>query len=173
MSRIKAIFEIEETLYKRFIMALQLTEEEPNDVVERLLKSYVSKTFLQEATSCNDQRRVQIAPKTDVDYGKAIRRLPKWARTPSQLNHKIIRAYLQLAEDGIVTYDLLAVRCHDPIQHPDVFVPTFNSNFAQMRFDEHTSHGKVFEVDNRGIVTIWSEVEPYLNKYKDFFLLHD
>ena len=173
MSRKKVIFEIEEALYTRFIMALQLTEEEPNDVLEKLLKSYVSKTFLQEATSCNDEKHTPITPKADVDYGKAIRRLPKWARNPSQLNHKIIRAYLQLAEEGVVTLDRLAARCNDPIRHPDVFVPTFSSNFAQMKFDEHTSHGKVFEVDHRGIITIWSEVAPCLNEYKDLFLLHD
>ena len=41
-----------------------------------------------------------------------------------------------------------------------------------MKFDGEKSHGKVFDVNDNGIVSIWSYVEKCIEEYKEAFLLH-
>lgn len=103
-------------------------------------------------------------------WGKAIPRIPRWAKHPQQNNHKILRAYFELQKEiGKVTIDALRNRCSDPQTHPHTFVPHFDNNFAQMKFDNGNSHGKVFE-EQDGIVLIWDKINDTLMKYRDFFL---
>ena len=139
-------FNIDTGLNQRFQMALQLNEEHADQVIEAMLKSYIARTFSQAAASYTDNSSPKLTPPNDTNYAKAIHRIPKWANKPTQINHKIIRAYLQLAEMGEVTYNQLARQCTNHEDHPDVYVPTFSSNFAQMKFDGDKSHGKVFDV---------------------------
>jgi len=49
-----------------------------------------------------------------------------------------------------------------------LYVPTFRSNYAQMKLDGPKTHGKVFE-DNGVYVTIWSEVEEVMRQYQNQF----
>lgn len=165
-------FNIDTGLNQRFQMALQLNEEHADQVIEAMLKSYIARTFSQAAASYTDNSSPKLTPPNDTNYAKAIHRIPKWANKPTQINHKIIRAYLQLAEMGEVTYNQLARQCTNHEDHPDVYVPTFSSNFAQMKFDGDKSHGKVFDVAPDGHVTIWREVESCLRSYKQKFLVH-
>ncbi len=161
---------IDSALQQRFEMALQLNGDDKNTIVSALLKSYVAQIFAHEAAQYNSTS-AQEHHKADDYYGMALRRIPKWAKKSSQINHKIIRAYLQLSEKGVVTYNMLADYCSDKT-NADVFIPTFHSNFAQMKFDGEKSHGKVFEVDENGVVTIWKHVEDCLETYKQYFVLH-
>lgn len=111
---------------------------------------------------------VAITP--HVNDGKAIGKIPKWATAPTQNNHKIIRAYLQLFEEhGRVTRPELERRCQTPDQHPDVYVSDFQGNFNSMKTDKGKSHGKVFTDDGYNI-GIWSVVEDTIEKYKALFL---
>ena len=163
---------IDDGLLKRFEMALQLNEESREEAIGTMLKTYVARTFSQEAATYESTQPSPAISNNDDNYGKALHRIPKWAKKTTQINHKIIRAYLQLAENGTVTFDMLARRCNNATEHPDVYVPTFNSNFAQMKFDGDKSHGKVFEVDDTGYVTIWFYVEDEIMRYKEKFLLY-
>lgn len=163
-------FHIDDSLLMRFQMALQLNNDTADQVIESLLRGYVVRSFSQAAATYNNPISHVATQVNDSNYAKAINRIPKWARKPQQINHRIIRAYLQLAELGPVTYDQLAQQCNNSTEHPDVYVPTFNSNFAQMKFDGDKSHGKVFEVDSNGQVTIWAEVESCLLAHKDSFM---
>ena len=105
-----------------------------------------------------------------VDEGKANGKIPKWATAPSQNNHKIIRAYLQLFEEhGRVTRPDLEKRCQSPNEHPDVYVPDFYGNFASMKTDKGNSHGKVFTDDGYNI-GIWEVVEHTIEQYRSLFL---
>lgn len=160
---------LDEDLQKGFEMALQLNNEKREDVTDRLIRSYVSRAFAQAAASY-EQPDTLVSTKGSGDYyGKAIHRIPKWAKKPNQINHKIIRAFFQLEKNGAVPYSALANRCNDKEAYPDVYVPTFSSNFAQMKFDGDKSHGKVFEVSSEGIVTIWNVVlSTLINCKKDF-----
>ena len=104
------------------------------------------------------------------EWGKAINRIPRWARKPQQYNHKILRAFFELQRElGNVTLEALRGRCSDPLGHPDTYVPHFDNNFTQMKFDNGNSHGKVFE-EQDGYITIWDRISDTLLRYRDYFL---
>ena len=104
------------------------------------------------------------------EWGKAIHRIPRWARNPQQNNHKILKAFLELQQElGRVTLEALRKRCSDPVGHPETYVPHFDNNYAQMKFDNGNSHGKVFEEEG-GFVTIWDRISDTLLRYRDYFL---
>lgn len=121
-------------------------------------------------SSAKPSIRTSVAKSTLVYDGKANGKIPKWATAPSQNNHKIIRAYLQLFEEhGRVTRPELKSRCQSPNEHPDVYVPDFNGNFTSMKTDNGNSHGKVFTDDGYNI-GIWEVVEDTIEQYKSLFL---
>lgn len=159
---------IDEAVCTRFDMALQLNGEAKETAVTALLKSYIAQTFSRAAAM------YEVSPTVSENeyYGKALRMIPQWAKKPSQVAHKIIRAYLQLAAEGTVTYQALCNRCSNPERYADVYVPTFSSNFAQMKIDAEKSYGKVFEVDGYGIVALWSHIASKVEEYKTAFLCH-
>ena len=104
------------------------------------------------------------------EWGKAINRIPRWARNPQQNNHKILRAFFELQKEmNHVSIDALRRRCSDPVGHPDTYVPHFDNNFTQMKFDNGNSHGKVFE-EKDGFITIWDRLSDTVQKYRDYFL---
>ena len=127
----KLTFEVNEDLSKRFDMALQLTGESKETVLEGLMKAYIMQTFSQAAAIY--QTEIQ-GSNADKNFGKAIHKIPKWASKPMVVPSKIIRAYLQLLEEkGSVTYPELMLRCSDKENYPDEYIATFANNFAQMK----------------------------------------
>lgn len=113
----------------------------------------------------------QPLPRRDYwrEWGKANSRIPRWARNPQQNNHKILRAFFELKQEiGNVTIDALRRRCSDPTAHPETYVPHFDNNYSQMKFDNGNSHGKVFE-EHDGFITIWDRISDTLQKYRDYF----
>lgn len=159
---------MEENLYKSLQMALQINNETLEAVADSIFRNYISKTFSKAATAIESGNAKNQVQNEDINYGKAMYRIPKWAKKHNQINHKIIKAFLKLAQNGAVAYEDLLRECSNP--DSDVYVPTFSSNFAQMKFDGDKSHGKVFVVDNSNIVTIWEYVEDTILQYKEDFL---
>lgn len=163
-------FNINEEIYKKFILALQLSNENEDEVVERLLSEYASNAFTKAAKSLGVKKEAtQTEYFESIDFGKAIRKIPSWAYKPNQNNHRLIKAFLLIQEEqDKVTLDELCARCNDDYNYPDTYVSDFKGNFAQMKTDAGNSHGKVFIVENDE-VKIWSEVEDVLNEYADRF----
>ena len=128
-------------------------------------------SFSKEANAATS---VSNAPKQVNDgsfYGKALNKIVKWANRPTQINYKILRAFLQLSDElDLVDYNNLMLRCSNEDAHPDVYVPTFVTNFAQMKFDGEKSHGKVFVVDENNIVSLWDYIEDEVMKFREDFL---
>lgn len=165
--KMKVSFEINEDLFKRFDMALQLTGENRDTAIESLMKAYVVQTFSQTASSY--QTEIQ-GGNTNRNFEKAIHKIPKWAAKPMVIPSKIIRAYLQILEEkGEVPYPDLMLRCSDKENHPDEFVATFANNFAQMKFDDEKSHGKVFEVTNNQKILLWNNVKEIIMNNQEKF----
>lgn len=160
---------IEEDIYSRFQMAATISNQTVEDAVDICFRRYISETFgnvsREYATGASHQQSTVDA---DNWYGKANQRIPQWAAKPTQYNHKIIRAYF-LAEEmyGDVAIEDIEQLCSDP-NRPDLFVPTFKSNYAQMKLDGPKTHGKVFE-DDGVYVTIWNEVEEVMRQYQNQF----
>ena len=163
----KVIFEINEDLSKRFEMALQLTGENKDTVLESLMKAYIVQSFSKMASTYQTEIQGSDA---DKNFAKAIHKVPKWASKPMVVPSKIIRAYLQLLDEkGSVTYPELMLRCSDKEKYPDEYVATFANNFAQMKFDDEKSHGKVFEIIGNNII-IWKNIEELIIMNKEKFV---
>lgn len=153
----KLTFEINDELFKRFEMALQLAGENKDTVLESLIKAYIVQSFSQTASAY--QTEIQ-GSNADNNFAKALHKIPKWASKPMVVPSKIIRAYLQLLDEkGSVTYPELMLRCSDKEKYPDEYVANFANNFAQMKFDDEKSHGKVFEVNSNQLVLLWKKIE--------------
>ncbi len=163
----KLTFDVNDDLAARFEMALQLTGENKSTAIESLMKAYVVQNFSRAASAYQDETP---ASDTDKNHAKALHKIPKWASKPMVIPSKIIRAYLQLLdENGSVSYPELLLRCSDKENHPDEFVGTFANNFAQMKFDDEKSHGKVFEVIGNQQIILWKNVEGELMSHKEKF----
>lgn len=167
------VLNLDEDILLRFNMALQLNNENVEEVFESFMKKYFVESFSKEASGYGG-KEISIQPSPDEYYGKALNKISKWAGKPHQINYKILRAFLQLeGELEAVTYDNLMLRCNNQEKHYDVYVPTFSSNFEQMKIDAEKSHGKVFVVDENGVVTLWNYIADEVKKYKnDFLKLH-
>jgi hypothetical protein len=160
---------IDDDIYEKFRIALSLTKDEQNQAIEHCMKWYITKSFEKAAQAYS--QTAQSKPDEDAAayfHGKANQRIPSWAFKPTQYNHKIIRAFFKAEKaTGRVTITDLELLCNDK-SVPELYVPTFRSNYAQMKLDAPKSHGKVFEDDGE-TVTIWGEVKDTLLKHKKFF----
>lgn len=159
-------YNISKEILEKFEIALTISKENASDTIEKCMCSYISKVFGDVSKDFNPNYIKK--PNEKSYYMKALHRIPIWAVKPNQNNHKIICAYFKTQKKyGNVTLSTLEKMCSDKEQL-DVYVPTFKINFYNMKIDGEKSHGKVFEDDGNN-VWIWSEIEPTLMKYKDYF----
>lgn len=158
----KITFELDSDLHMKFSVALKLNHETQKAALEKCVKEYISKVFFSES------EKYSTTTPLSTETPKAIKRIPRWAANPDQINHKIIRAYFLLSEslDSVTVYDMEHL-CLDASK-PDTYCPTFRNNYAQMKIETPKSTGKVFEEKN-GFVSIWDRVEPTLMKYRESF----
>jgi pterin-4a-carbinolamine dehydratase len=173
----KITLDIYDALLDRLNKALEFQGETLDQAFSEFADGYIEATYLK-VQAYYDELRGAIARESDVKLSvhhssenepKCVRRVPAWARKPNQYNHRIIKAFFQLEnERGVVRLRELEQRCHDLEHHPEVYVPTFSSNFAQMKFDEGNSHGKIFE-ESYGTVTLWEKAKAVLDEHKHFF----
>ena len=139
---------VDQDVYDKFCMALKLSNEEENAVIEKGMRSYIARIFDRVSHEYNPSGVNKTSMETEKDYyGKAIQRIPVWALKPNQYNHKIIRAFLK---QKTLTGRFILVQwkklCSDK-ERSELYVPTFRNNYAQMKIDGPKSHGKVFEDD--------------------------
>lgn len=161
---------IEEDIYDKFYMALNLSKQEENSAVEECMKWYIAKTFEKVSQQYQPGKNEKTGGCEKGNfYGKARKRIPVWAKRPEQYCHKIIRGFFLCEEkQGIVHISDLEELCSRE-ELPELFVPTFRNNYSQMKIDGVKTYGKVFEDDGK-TVHIWSEVEEILRKYKNDFM---
>lgn len=157
---------IDKDIYDIFQIVLKRHNHNEKEIIENYLISYLSHQM------AKDQNRDLMLSKKvaySEDYqGKANDKIPVWAHKPSQYNHKIIKAYFKLLnQSNEVTLYNMELLCSDK-STPELYVPTFRTNYASMKYDGEKSHGRVFEDDGK-YVKIWSGVEKTLLKYKSFF----
>lgn len=164
------IVQIDTDIIEKFEMALKLTGENKENAITNMMKKYIMDSFSAVASNI-DKKPTGSSENMDPYYMKGVRKISIWAERPKQNNYKIIRAFLQLEEEkGNVFLEDMKNRCNDPDNHMDVYVPTFITNFAQMKFDGAKSNGKIFEVSSVEEVTIWEEAVQTIDVYRGKFL---
>lgn len=160
---------VDEDIYEKFSLAMNLTKDSENDAIETCMKWYIANAFEKVSQEYNPKGTAKkVVDSSNNYYGKATQRIPVWALKSNQYNHKIIRAYFMAVDiAGQATITMMERLCSDK-DHPELYVPTFKNNYSQMKLDGPKSHGKVFEDDGEN-VWVWSEVESVLMKYKSSF----
>ena len=162
MNKKKITFLTDNETHEKFTVALMLAGENQTNALNNCMKEYISRVFAQVS-----EKYASNSP-LSTEAPKAIRRIPRWANNPDQINHKILRAYLLLQKesDKITVYDIEKLCLNADRQ--DTYVPTFRNNFMQMKIETPKSTGKVFEEKN-GFVEIWDRVKDVVAKYEDAF----
>lgn len=160
---------IEEDVYEKFCLALNLTKDAEEKAVESCLRWYIAKTFGKISQEYEPEKEAKQERKSKGNfYAKAKKRIPVWAERPEQYCHKIIRGFFWCLEhNGQVTIEELETICSKE-DFPQFYVPTFRNNYYQMKIDAAKTYGKVFE-DNGVTINIWNEIKDTLLEYKKYF----
>lgn len=136
------------------------------EVESAIIKAHepIEETFKFICHSCHveydslPKEKTQRKDITEPSFDK-IQRIKLWAGRPEQINHKIIRAYLELEKKGDVTLCDLKKHCGEKMK-----VSTFDSNFASMKTDHGNSHGAVFYEDSP-CVRVWDRARAEIEKH--------
>ena len=75
-------FQIDEDVAGKFSIALNLTNDEPNEVIENCMRKYIAAAFSNVASSMAPLAKA--VTNDNPYYGKANQRIPKWAQRPNQ-----------------------------------------------------------------------------------------
>ena len=160
----KISIDVDDQVYDRFQAALKLTDKEEGAAIEEAMKAFIAQSFAEVIG--------EYQPSTDNArkyWGKDAKRIPRWACHNEQYNHKIIAAYFEAIRlDGKATLPRIEELCADKEQER-FYVPTFRTNYAQMKADGPKTHGRVFE-DNGFEVWIWKEVADVMDAYSYAFI---
>lgn len=166
--------EINDELYAKLKLITNFNNEDEVILIENLITNYLSSELNKISKSLTPSKK-EVSSNFSLDYdssdfyAKAIDRIPIWARKKEQYNHKILRAYFKaLKTSENVTISNMELLCSDENNH-ELYVPTFRTNYAQMKIDGPKSHGKVFEDDGKHVY-IWSGVKSVIEKYKEYFM---
>lgn len=169
---------IDSDTFEKFQIALKLRRETTEIVLQNFIESYIAESFSEVAAQFKgSSKRSKEISKNNTNYSesksvyaKAVNRIPLWAKRINQINHKIIKAFFEIETEKSVVYLAdLKTRCGNQDLYPKTYAKDFIGNFNQMKIDAPKSHGKVFEVNEEGVVVIWTEVKETLLEYKKYF----
>ena len=93
------------------------------------------------------------------EIAKVGRKLPRWAKKPSQNCTQVLRAYIQAKREGVQPITTTAIQ--NRLADPSIFPTTF----AQMKNIAQKNNGKVFEhVGDE--VRIWPPVAAFVEEFE-------
>ena len=125
-------FTVDSDVYEKFNIALSLSRELSDEAANACLRWYIAQAFGNASKVYTPKATKQTDTNKDF-YGKALQRIPMWALKPNQYNHKIIKAYfmsIDIAEHATL---MMMERLCSNKDRPDLYVPTFRNNYAQMK----------------------------------------
>ena len=143
-----------------FIKALELPQEAIAALLELTPANYIGNAREQAEGIIlrrSNERLVTLTKDERAEVKKVARRLPVWAKRPTQINAKILTAYLRLEQTTGVPVTVAALKK----KLPDI--PTFDSNFVQMCVIAERNHAKVFEKKGDEVF-IWPPVEDLVRE---------
>ena len=127
-------FTVDSDVYEKFNIALSLSRELSDEAANACLRWYIAQAFGNASKVYTPKATKQTDTNKDF-YGKALQRIPMWALKPNEYNHKIIKAYfmsIDIAEHATL---MMMERLCSNKDRPDLYVPTFRNNYAQMKLD--------------------------------------
>ena len=108
--------------------------------------------------------------------------IKKWASGVNQINYRIIKSYFKAIElNGTATVDSMKELCSNQKEYPGLYIYKnngFDNHYRQLKTSSVVNgkikkgkniDGKIFWEDNQE-VKILIDVEPFLEKYKSYFI---
>lgn len=157
-AKVKKTFLIDKKLDVQFSSLCELAKVDKIQSAENAIVNY--KNCLIEKIK---KGKGKLGKEAEIEYGKAIRKIPKWANSSNKKNHKLIASYFAAEEiqgEGRVTKTKMKELCAKDVN--------FGSTYSSLKSDGPTANGRVFE-DDGTYVWIWDEVKPKLLEYKKYF----
>ncbi len=117
-------------------LGYEINENELNEIEIPIIKK--------EKTSLSDSEEIE----------KVRSKIPNWLKNTDQINSKILINYMELLkQDNSVLYKNLENSCSS--------IPSFKSNYNQMKTISIKNHAKVFE-EVGGVITLWLPVKEFI-----------
>lgn len=158
-------FNVNENTLKMFELALSISNENPDNVFEKLAKEYAAAVLqkMQNNTAFHTEvQENEILPQT-----KAEKKVPLWARRNTQISHQIIKAFFSCEKEGIASRREMKNKfqeCND-----DKTSDQFENNLNSMGTDKGNSHGHIFDFYGDEVV-IAKKAKEVLYRHKNDFL---
>ena len=189
---------VDEDLLLRFEAALMLKHDTVDLAIEKFMDNYTSdaaeiltgnNTTKAHKSNRNHKKsdvKVEVKQNTTVEplnETEIIEQfIKKWASGISQINHRIVKSYFKSIElNGKATFDSMKELCSNQKEYPGLYIYKnggFENHYRQMKTSSVVNgkikkgksiDGKIFWESNQE-VNILTEVEPFLEKYKSYFI---
>ena len=162
--------ELSDVLIPRFELALSISGETKQQVLERLLRTYCSGVFSSEAVRLSPPRPRTIPSPLpgsgdEAVHSRAYQRIPLWATRPSQLCHLILQAFFALEHNGVASRSAMARYYREASGRPE---QNFAQNLGNMCTEAGNAYGKVFSCAGDE-VRLYPPVEAQARRYRSAF----
>ena len=138
----------------------ELDKEAHAEIVRGLIIVSDLKRMLNKQRSEPLQKPMSRKPTDVEEVRKVNRRLKLWAGRQTQINSKILNAFLKLERSGAAPIREIDLRNELPNEK------SFESNFAQMKIIAEKNNGKIFEQYGENI-SLWSPVTDAVREYEN------
>lgn len=160
-------FIIDEQIEKKFKIALMLSGDDENKLLEGWVQKYIQMVFSKEAG-------VEVVE--EQSDNNTINKIRKWV-TKDNVPSKIIKAFLKCCDDSYISankYDMMCkfVEMQLSEENPELIEQLrkkFNTNYPQMKSNGAHAHGKVFYDDGENVYLV-EEIRDEILKLKEKFL---
>ena len=130
-------------------------------IEEKLLTVLTNVKFLEKELQENlTIKKLKKLPKHELEENeikKVKRRIPKWNGKQNQMNYKILKAFMDLSNDGKHSVNIISLERYLNFKDPKKFLGHYN----QLKTISAKNHGKVFSEKN-GQITLWEPVENFI-----------
>lgn len=153
----------------KLVLALKISGESISEsqMVEQLIDNYAI-SVLQKSIFANRVNQVEGSETfLPEQSSKVVSRIEKWANSPKQINHQILKVFFKKQVDGIAKKS--DMKSELSALNPKLTSWSFDSNLSSMATEKGNSHGKAFELDGE-YVRLADNVKDIIEEYRDEFM---
>jgi len=130
-------------------------------IEEKLIGVLTNVKFLEKELQENlTIKKLKKLPKHELEENeikKVKRRIPKWNSKQNQMNYKILKAFMDLSNNGKHSVNIISLERYLNLKDPKKFLGHYN----QLKTISAKNHGKVFSEKN-GQITLWEPVKDFI-----------
>lgn len=135
-----------------------------NKIIEDKLLSILTNTklleqYLEKNNLLKKAKKLTSEELKEKEIEKIKRKLPLWLEKQNQYSFKILKAFMDLSNNGKFAINLISLERYVNFNDSKKFLAHYN----QLKTISAKNHGKIFEENNQQI-TLWEPVEEFLIK---------